>query len=1075
MAPAARTVPFDSALRHVAATADVLDVLGKNVGTPFLDVICVTMKAVVSSAQNIKRNKSECAELLERTHQLLQAILALHIYPNTIDPVSKSEGYAAPVLSPVALEQLGRLVETLHKVHHFLEAQHDRARFRQIFRTNETQNLLKDCRAGLQHAVEFFLLERTTLLGDVANLDSAAEAEHEEVMRLLRGVNGADDLEGFSGWDSSSEIMKDINNSSRSLSLLPSQPKIFHGRTTEVATILELFTASAAPHIAILGAGGMGKTSLAKAVLHDPAIAESFGPHRHFVPCDAAANKIELAAVIAENLGVRGGMQARDRTRFVVKHLEKAPRTLVVLDNLETPWEPVEGRSEVEGLLGLLAGIEHVAVMVTMRGAERPAQVQWTRPFLPALKPLSLEAAQQTFLDIADGVEEDEYLNSVLELSDNMPLAVTLLAHLVADEADCKTVLQRWERENTALLSDGIDKRSNLEISIAISLASPRMAVQPGAQELLSLLSILPDGLADADLTQSNLIFDSNVFAAKATLLRTALAYVGDHGRLQVLVPIREHVLRAAPPTDGLIGPLRRHYQVLLDIYRAHRGTLAQTGVIERIAANFGNVQSVLTKGLASDDATVVGGAIASTCMLDMFSLTAGKGQLALMERIPALLAQMNPLDHHLSVVFYTRFLDTWRFHPVPDAEGLIQTMLDHCQYFDDAGVKCRLYIAIGSFHQYHDHSPSKALKMYELCRAVAVASGNTTREGDALDCIANVHWMAGRHLACRKSAAAAQALAAATADLYREARSLHTEAMACRSLGIYATAVAYSQRARVLLALCGLADGEVDNSILAGLAELLKDQTVYATAKEMRLLILARVSVREDPFDHALELISIAELDVHTGIPRAAVEQNITAARIMLSTMGYGKGAPICDMVQGDLELREGEYATAQQLLEGCLQGALGEDGEITSYCLERLGNSARWAAGWPDSWTYIFLAHAVQSGETLAILKAVQYLADISLRGQDLDTAASLYTAALEGYARMDVPRGQGECLVGLGEIARERNDCGDAERRWTLALPLLERSSQEQTSDKAKALLGELKLPSKQEGKRPWPMCS
>ncbi|KAJ7056433.1 hypothetical protein C8F01DRAFT_369886 [Mycena amicta] len=68
---------------------------------------------------------------------------------------------------------------------------------------------------------------------------------------------------------------------------------------------------------------------------------------------------------------------------------------------------------------------------VTMRGAERPAQVQWTRPFLPILKPLSDEAAHQTFIDIADDIHiDDSDLRTILDLTNKMPLAVALIAHL---------------------------------------------------------------------------------------------------------------------------------------------------------------------------------------------------------------------------------------------------------------------------------------------------------------------------------------------------------------------------------------------------------------------------------------------------------------------------------------------------------------------------------------------------------------------------------------------------------------------------------------------------------------------
>ncbi|KAJ6507670.1 hypothetical protein DFH09DRAFT_1199537, partial [Mycena vulgaris] len=139
-----------------------------------------------------------------------------------------------------------------------------------------------------------------------------------------------------------------------------------------------------------------------------------------------------------------------------------------------------------------------------MRGTERPASVRWTRPFLPALKPLTQDAAQQTFIDIADDCHNSDDIDKVLLLTDNMPLAIDLIAHLVESEG-CSNVLARWVEEKTSVISDGYDKRSNLDLSLSMSLSSPRITSVPHCQDLLSLLSMLPDGLSDIELVQSKL------------------------------------------------------------------------------------------------------------------------------------------------------------------------------------------------------------------------------------------------------------------------------------------------------------------------------------------------------------------------------------------------------------------------------------------------------------------------------------------------------------------------------------------------------------------------------------------
>lgn len=161
-----------------------------------------------------------------------------------------------------------------------------------------------------------------------------------------------------------------------------------------------------------------------------------------------------------------------------------------------------------------------------MRGAQRPGKVRWTRPFLQPLRPLTNEAAWQTFVDIAEDGHNNEDVNQLLCLTDNMPLALDLIAHMVHQEG-CSNVLSRWETEKTALLSSGHDRRSSLDASVALSLTSPRMSSTPAAKDLLSLLSILPDGLSDIELLQSKLSIE-NVLRCKATLLGTSLAYIDE-------------------------------------------------------------------------------------------------------------------------------------------------------------------------------------------------------------------------------------------------------------------------------------------------------------------------------------------------------------------------------------------------------------------------------------------------------------------------------------------------------------------------------------------------------------------
>ncbi|KAJ7183693.1 P-loop containing nucleoside triphosphate hydrolase protein, partial [Mycena filopes] len=336
----------------------------------------------------------------------------------------------------------------------------------------------------------------------------------------------------------------------------PPKPKIFHGREPELKHILEVL-AQDTPRIAILGGGGMGKTSLARAVLHHSETCSQF-QCRVFVSAEPATTAIELAALIGLHLGLEPGANP---IKPVVQYFAgQTSPCLLVLDNLETPWEPVQSRSAVEEFISLLADVHHLALIITMRGAERPAKVQWTRPFLLPLKPLPNEAALQIFEEITDDPHLSHEKTQLLHFTENIPLVLDLMAHLVEYEG-LSNVLTRWKTEKTSLLSIGYDRGSNMNASIALSLSSPR--ITPWSRELLSLLSILPDGLSDAELVQSNLPIN-DILTCRSVLIATSLAYRDSKGRLRSLLPIREHVRKFSPPSDALVQSLRKSFHALL-------------------------------------------------------------------------------------------------------------------------------------------------------------------------------------------------------------------------------------------------------------------------------------------------------------------------------------------------------------------------------------------------------------------------------------------------------------------------------------------------------------------------------
>ncbi|KAJ6471456.1 P-loop containing nucleoside triphosphate hydrolase protein, partial [Mycena sanguinolenta] len=376
---------------------------------------------------------------------------------------------------------------------------------------------------------------------------------------------------------------------------LPPSPQIFNGREFELETVINSLLITPA-RVAILGPGGMGKTTLAIAALHNYKVVDKYST-RHFISCDSVDTRDSLIARLAIHLGLETSHRS---TKHIIHHLSTGPPSLVIFDNFETPWEPVDGRAKVEDFLSLLTDIPHLAILVTMRGAERPSKVKWTHPFLNPLIPLSTIAARQTVVDIADDIFYESEVDRLLEITGNIPLVVQLVATVAATEG-CQETLYRWKLERTALLSAGYDKRSNLEASIMLSLSGPRMLSVPQAIDLLSLMSVLPDGVSDLDLVQSKPpILD--VLKCKMTLVRTSLAYLDPTGRLKVLVPIREYIHTVQPPTPLLVRPLRNHFKDLLELcLKVMTRSSVTSDMMPHLLPNLGNFNNTLLYGLDYD------------------------------------------------------------------------------------------------------------------------------------------------------------------------------------------------------------------------------------------------------------------------------------------------------------------------------------------------------------------------------------------------------------------------------------------------------------------------------------------
>ncbi|KAJ7482712.1 hypothetical protein FB451DRAFT_1442334 [Mycena latifolia] len=979
----------------------LLNELSDAFGTPFLPAISNTTLSLITAVQNVKKNKEDCIQLLENVYQLLCTIVNLHI-------------------------------KTLHKIHAFVEAQQDGSKIKDFFRQTEKKTLLGECRAGLQQAFEVFKTTTSiTALSNIPQMQQEAERMHTEVLDLISTLSDG------TTYDRSSSIYKTggSQNSSNSISMLPAKPKIFNGRETEVQEIVDMLQKDS-PRIAILGAGGMGKTSLAKTVLHHPDIIAKY-EQCFFVVADSVMTSIGLSILIGEHIGLKPG---KDVTKEVVHCFAAIGPSLLILDNLETSWEPIESRGEVEELLAKLTDI-------TMRGAQRPAKVQWTRPFLALLKPLSDVAARDTFFAIAEDKNDLTDVDEVLALTDNMPLAVDLVAHAVDFEGSCSAVLARWQTEKTSLLSAGNDRKSNLDTSITISLFSSRMST--GARDLLSLLSILPDGLSDIELVQSKLSIQ-DILTCKATLLATSLAYNDDHKRLKSLVPIREHMQRFYPAAPLLIHQLQKHFQQLLELFHKYPRTQQGAGRSKHLALNTRNICELLLQGLSKDSPTLAQ-TIDWTFSLKHFLQYTGSGFSYL---IPMLMEAVLPGNCNEK---FKAQLIKWKFEsPSPtlstNADLLITQVVSHFNSFNDPALECRFYLQVGIYYFHAEKKISIALKYLHKARDLAKYHGDIQREASVLHYLGEIEWFLGDYLAAQLHAQASYRLSETSGDLHAQSLALRTSALCHRVCGDIQNAIFFCQRARNLLELCGTTTSRADTSLLQDLAETHFLKSEYAEAHNIYTQ-LARDAAAQDLFNYAWALLSITQLDVILGASKQDVLPNLENAKRLLEVhrQGYFNGIIgkiYCSIVLGQLHLREGDILTAKGILQTCFKSTWGNDAQGALSCMESLANIKGWPGSdfhWASGWAVVYLGYAKKLGDKIALHRALQFLGDVFQAEGDSATSTSLFTVAFEGFTRMDIHRSRAECMLRLGDLAKGHGETPKAIELWRTARPLFERSSQ------------------------------
>ena len=304
--------------------------------------------------------------------------------------------------------------------------------------------------------------------------------------------------------------------------------------------------------LALIGAGGIGKTSIALTVLHHSRVKERFGENRRFIRCDQfPASRTHFLARLSEVIGA-GVENPEDLTPL--RPFLSSKKILIILDNAESVLDPKgPNAQEVYSVMDELCEFKTIWLCITSRITTVPPRCK--RPEIPAL---SIEAACDIFCGIYGDSGRSSIVNDLLNRLDFHALSITLLATTASHNAwDHDRLANEWDTQRTQVLHTDYNK--SLATTIELSLASPTFhSLGTDARGLLEIVAFFPQGINEKNLdwlfpTISN---QKNIFDKFCVL---SLTYRSS-GFITMLAPIREYLTPRYPQSSPLLCATRDHY-----------------------------------------------------------------------------------------------------------------------------------------------------------------------------------------------------------------------------------------------------------------------------------------------------------------------------------------------------------------------------------------------------------------------------------------------------------------------------------------------------------------------------------